>query len=226
MFPRGCWWASDFFGLSATMAILHRAWGMTLRWILSREGPMLNTELHQISSQVSRRWWIPMVVGFAWLIIAVVVLRFDIRSVTTIGLLLGAVFLLSAVYQFALAGIQGGGWAVLRVILGVLFIGGAIWSFVTPYGAFWSLASVFGLLLILNGGFDIVYSAMAQPVNPTWWLGLIVGILEIALGFWASQQYITAQASLLILWVGFFAIFRGISDLVLAFELHATSSND
>jgi len=187
---------------------------------------MLNTELHQISSQVSRRWWIPMVVGFAWLIIAAVVLRFDIRSVTTIGLLLGAVFLLSAVYQFALAGIQGGGWAVLRVILGVLFIGGAIWSFVTPYGAFWSLASVFGLLLILNGGFDIVYSAMAQPVNPTWWLGLIVGILEIALGFWASQQYITAQASLLILWVGFFAIFRGISDLVLAFELHAASSND
>ena len=46
------------------------------------------------------------------------------------------------------------------------------------------------------------------------------------MGFWASQQYITAQARLLILWVGFFAIFRGISDLVLAFELHGAGRSD
>ncbi|HTU38534.1 MAG TPA: DUF308 domain-containing protein [Acidimicrobiales bacterium] len=182
---------------------------------------MLNTELAQIQSRISRRWWIPLVVGFLWLIVGVIVLRFDVSSVATIGLMLGAVFLLAALYQFGMAGIQGGGWAVLRIILGVLFIGGAIWSFVSPYNAFWSLAAAFGFLLILNGGFDIAYSAMAQPVNPTWWLGLVVGILEVALGFWASQQYIGARATLLVLWVGFFAIFRGISDLVIAFELHA-----
>jgi len=62
---------------------------------------------------------------------------------------------------------------------------------------------------------------MAQPINPAWWLGLVAGILEIALGFWASQQYIAARATLLVLWVGFFAIFRGISDLVIAFEVHS-----
>jgi uncharacterized membrane protein HdeD (DUF308 family) len=182
---------------------------------------MLHSEVNQLSSRLSRRWWVFLIIGFAWLIIAVVVLRMDIRSVTTIGLLLGAVFLFSALYQFSLAMLRGGGWAVLRIALGVLFIGGAIWSFVSPYDAFWSLAAAFGLLLILNGGFDIVYSAMAQPINPTWWLGLVTGILEVALGFWASQQYIGARATLLILWVGFYAVFRGISDLVLAFEVHA-----
>ncbi len=179
---------------------------------------MLHSELHEMPSQLSRRWWLFLLAGIAWLIIAVVVLRMDIRSVTTVGLMLGAVFLFSAVYQFALAAIQGGGWAVFRVTLGVLFIGGAIWSFVSPYDAFWSLAAAFGLLLILNGTFDIVYSAMAQPINPLWWLGLLTGILEVGLGFWASQQYIGARATLLILWVGFDALFRGISDLVLAFE--------
>ncbi|HXW35865.1 MAG TPA: DUF308 domain-containing protein [Acidimicrobiales bacterium] len=182
---------------------------------------VLHSEINKFSSQLSRRWWAFLLMGLVWLIIAAIVLRFDISSVATIGLLLGAVFLFSAVYQFAAAALQGGGWAVLRIILGVLFIGGAIWSFVSPYDAFWSLAAAFGFLLILNGGFDIAYSATAQPVNRLWWLGLVTGILEVGLGFWASQQYIAARATLLILWVGFYAIFRGISDLVLAFEVHS-----
>ena len=41
--------------------------------------------------------------SFVWLAIAVIVLRFDISSVATIGLLLGAVFLFSVMYQFGLA---------------------------------------------------------------------------------------------------------------------------
>ena len=180
-----------------------------------------DSELHELSSQWSRRWWVFLVTGFVWLAIAVIVLRFDISSVATIGLLLGAVFLFAAIYQFGLAALQGGGWAVVRVILGVLFIGGSIWSFLSPYNAFWALAAAFGLLLILNGAFDIAYAATAQPINPLWWLGLVVGILEIGLGFWASQQYVAVRANLLILWVGFYAIFRGIGDLVLAFEVHA-----
>ena len=52
-----------------------------------------------------------------------------------------------------------------------------------------------------------------------WWLGLVVGILEIFLGFWASQQYRPVQGALLLIWVGFFALFRGISEIVIAFEL-------
>jgi len=182
---------------------------------------MLQSELHEVSAEVSRRWWILLLSGVAWLLIAVIVLRFNATSVATVGLMLGAVFLFAAAQQFALAVLQGGGWAVLRVALAVLFIGGAIWSFVTPYDAFWSLAAAFGLLLILNGAFDITRSIMAQPINPVWWLGLVTGILEIALGFWASQQYVAARATLLVLWVGFFAIFRGISDLVVAFEVRS-----
>jgi uncharacterized membrane protein HdeD (DUF308 family) len=182
-----------------------------------------HSELHQLSSRWSRNWWVFLLTSFAWLAIAVIVLRFDISSAATIGLLLGAVFLFAAIYQFGLAALQGGGWAVVRVILGVLFIGGSIWSFVSPYNAFWALAAAFGLLLILNGTFDIAYAAMAQPLNPMWWFGLLVGILEVGLGFWASQQYVAVRASLLILWVGFYALFRGISDLVIAFEVRSVA---
>ena len=82
---------------------------------------MFNSELREVSSGLRDRWWVFLVSGIVWFVIAVVVLRLDITSVTTIGLLLGAVFLFSAVYQFSLAAIQGGGWAVFRVPLGVLF---------------------------------------------------------------------------------------------------------
>ena len=50
-----------------------------------------------------------------------------------------------------------------------------------------------------------------------WWLGLVAGILELVLGFWASQRRLPAREALLL--IGFFALFRGISEIVIAFEL-------
>jgi uncharacterized membrane protein HdeD (DUF308 family) len=103
--------------------------------------------------------------------------------------------------------------------LGALFVGGALWCFVHPYHAFWSLAAAFGLLLIFYGTLDIVQSIASQPVNDVWWLGLIAGILIIGLGFWASEQFLPARGALLLLFVGFFALFRGFSEIALAFEI-------
>jgi len=180
---------------------------------------MLNSELREVSSELRDQWWVFLVSGIVWFLIAIVVLRLDLTSVATVGILLGAVFLLTAVEEFAIVAIRGGGWGVFRVLLGIFFVGGAIWCFVAPFDAFWSLAAVLGLLLIIKGAFDIAYSAMAREINPLWWLGLVAGLLEIGLGFWASQQYAPARAILLLLWVGFYAIFRGISDTVVAFEI-------
>jgi uncharacterized membrane protein HdeD (DUF308 family) len=50
---------------------------------------------------------------------------------------------------------------------------------------------------------------------------MLAGILEILLGFWASQQYRAVQGALLLIWVGFFALFRGISEIVTAFEVRS-----
>ena len=38
-------------------------------------------------------WWAYLLAGIAWVLISVVILRFNIASVATIGLLLGALFL-------------------------------------------------------------------------------------------------------------------------------------
>jgi uncharacterized membrane protein HdeD (DUF308 family) len=110
-----------------------------------------------------------------------------------------------------------GGWKWFHFILGGLFLIGSIWSFFNPFESFYALASVLGLLLILMGSFEITRSIVSRSENELWWLGLTVGILEILLAFWVSQQYFPARAELLLLWVGFMAIFRGFAQIALAF---------
>jgi uncharacterized membrane protein HdeD (DUF308 family) len=163
-------------------------------------------------------WWMFLLTGIAWLIIAWVVLRFTPASLTTVGVLMGILFLFAMFNEILIAAVRTS-WRWLHIVMAVLFAFGAGWAFARPYNAFWTLASILGLLLILRGTLDIITSAETRAINSLWWLGLLAGILEILIGFWAAQQYLRVQGALLLLWVGLFAIFRGISEIVVAFEL-------
>ena len=163
-------------------------------------------------------WWMFLVTGIAWLIIAWVTLRFAPASLTTVGVLMGVLFLFALFNEILIAMVRSS-WRWLHIVMAVIFAFGAGWAFARPLDAFWTLASILGLLLILRGTLDIITSAETREVNSLWWLGLLAGILEILIGFWAAQQYLRVQGALLLLWVGLFALFRGISEIVIAFEL-------
>jgi uncharacterized membrane protein HdeD (DUF308 family) len=53
--------------------------------------------------QLGGPWWILLATGVAWLIISAAVLRFNTTSITTIGVLIGAVFLIASVSEIVLA---------------------------------------------------------------------------------------------------------------------------
>jgi uncharacterized membrane protein HdeD (DUF308 family) len=165
-------------------------------------------------------WWLFLLTAIAWLIIAWVALRFTPASIATVGVLLGVLFLFGMLDEFLIASVRAN-WRWLHVVMGVIFAFGAGWSFARPYNAFWTLASILGLLLIFRGTLDIITSVDARVINSAWWLGMVAGILEILLGFWASQQYLSVKGALLLVWVGFFALFRGISEIVIAFEVRS-----
>jgi Short repeat of unknown function (DUF308) len=174
----------------------------------------------EAAREVSGLWWVFLATGILWFIISLVVLRFDERSITTIGVILGVVFAVACVNEFVIMGVAGG-WKWIHALLGIVFLLGALWAFIQPKEAFWALASVLGLLLILKGSIDIIEAVVTKDFNPLWGLGLAAGIIELLLGFWASQQYYTARAALIIIWVGFAALFRGIGEIVLAFRLRS-----
>ena len=148
-------------------------------------------------------------------------LRFDVTSIATVGALLGVILIMAGANEFAIMSIPG--WRWLHAILGVLFIGGGIWAFIHPINAFYELAAILGFLLLLKGTLDIATAFMTKEINDLWWLGLVVGVLEILLAFWASQQFFAPRAALILLWVGFFAMFRGFTEIFLAFQIRRAS---
>jgi uncharacterized membrane protein HdeD (DUF308 family) len=79
-------------------------------------------------------------------------------------------------------------------------------------------AGVFSFFLVFAGAFDVIYAFSAWRVNDAWWLQLIGGIIELALGFWAAGYY-GRSALLLVAWVAAFALIRGVRDIVLAFQV-------
>ena len=183
---------------------------------------MLSGE-RMIEREWARYWWVFLVSGILWLLIAWVVLRGNQTSIAAVGVLLGVVFLLAGINEVGVAAVVPGGWKVWHYILAVIFFLGALYGFFRPVNTFFALASVLGLILIFYGAFEIIQSIATRPVNPYWWLGLILGILLVLLAFWVSgsdRVYALAQRTYLILfWVGFFALFRGFSQIFLAFTI-------
>jgi uncharacterized membrane protein HdeD (DUF308 family) len=176
-----------------------------------------------IVRQWARYWWVFLVSGIVWLLIAWVVLRGNQTSIKAVGVLIGVVFLLAGINEAAVAAVVSGGWKVWHYILAVIFFLGALWGFIRPVNTFFALASVLGLILILYGVLEIVQGVASRAVNPYWWVNLIAGILLVLLAFWVSgsdRVYALAQRTFLILfWVGFFALFRGFSQIFLAFAV-------
>lgn len=62
----------------------------------------------------ARWWWGPLVAGIIWFVIAWLVLRANVTSLATVGVLVGAVLLVAAVTEGALGSIMIGGWRVLQ----------------------------------------------------------------------------------------------------------------
>ncbi len=175
--------------------------------------------LRAAGRDVSRYWWLFIVSGILWLMISLVVLRFNETSVTTIGVLIGVVFTVAAVTELVVAGAMSGGWMVIHWLLSVVFLLGAIWGYANPKDAFWALADVLGFILVIYGTIEITEAVASRHMNELWWLGLTAGILLVLLGFWTGQQLLEVKAELLIFYVGLFAFLRGIEQVAFAFSL-------
>jgi uncharacterized membrane protein HdeD (DUF308 family) len=183
---------------------------------------MLSGE-RMIVREAARYWWVFLVSGILWLLIAWMVLRLNATSIATVGVLLGVVFLLAGINEVGQATLSHGGWKVWHYIMAAIFLLGALYGFVRPVNTFFALASVLGLILIFYGTFEIIQGVASRAVNPYWWVNLVTGILLVLLAFWVSgsdRVYALAQRTYLILfWVGFLALFRGFSQIFMAFAV-------
>lgn len=166
-------------------------------------------------------WWLYLVTAAVWFVIAWVVLRFDLTSVTAVSILAGVVILAAGIAELFTA-MTAPGWQWLHALLGVVFVAVGIVAFFRPGGTFAMLAAFVGWYLLFKGLLDIIVAFATKDVHEAWWLGLVVGIVEVALGFWAASSFVRS-AALLVALVGAVALTRGVTDIVLAFRLRRFS---
>jgi uncharacterized membrane protein HdeD (DUF308 family) len=163
-------------------------------------------------------WWLLLVTGIGWILVALIVLRFDYTSVHAISLLFGFVAIAAGVMEIAMLFLAEGWWKVLNGLLAVVFIVAGIVAFIHPGNTFAALAGVFSFVLVFAGVYDIIISIASRNEAGAWWLQLISGIILLALGFWAAG-YWGRSAALLIAWVAAFTLIRGVRDIILAFRV-------
>jgi hypothetical protein len=163
-------------------------------------------------------WWLWLIFGIAWLIVGLVILQFDQASVTTVGVLIGLMFLGTAAQQFVVASLVDR-WGWLYVLFGVLFVIAGVISLISPENTFAAIADILGFLFFLVGAFWIIQAFMYREVNELWWLGLIGGVLMVILAFWTGGQFFIDKVYVLLVFAGIWALMQGFTDIVRAFQI-------
>lgn len=162
-------------------------------------------------------WWLVLVAGIFWLVYAFIVLSFDFDTVWAVAILAGITFCAAGVWQFIEASVIKG-WRWLRILCGIAWITCGVLAFVWPGRTFLVLAAIIGWFFLFKGIFDIVFALVAWKELDVPWLLLIIGIIELGIGFWAAGHERNSIV-LLVLWVAAAALFQGISDVIAAFQI-------
>jgi uncharacterized membrane protein HdeD (DUF308 family) len=180
----------------------------------------MRLEENELAEGAARIWWVFLLTGILWLWISLIVLRLNLESVTAIAILFGFVAIGAGINEFFAIPASTTGWKIAHGILGVVFVAAGIVAFFEPAGTFVALASLVAWVLLFKGIFDIAVAVVTHETVRLWWLGLIVGIVEVLLAFWAAG-YFRGSALLLVVWVAALALMRGITEIVMAFRLRA-----
>jgi uncharacterized membrane protein HdeD (DUF308 family) len=183
-------------------------------------GTVGTSESRQVAREMASFWWMYLVVGACWLVASLVILQFDEASITTVGVIVGIMFIAAGVQQFVLAAMADSlRW--LWGIFGALFFVAGIICFINPEDTFAGLADILGFLFLTVGAWWIIRAFIEKAINPVWWLGLIGGILMVIMAFYTSGQFFIQKAYTLLVFAGIWALMQGITDIAKAFVIRS-----
>jgi uncharacterized membrane protein HdeD (DUF308 family) len=167
----------------------------------------------------TRFWWLLVITGIAWIVLSVLILRFDYTTVATVAVLFGGYCLAAAATQTVIGAVSSStGWRIAHGLLAALLIVSGVVSFANFGATFATLTAIISFYFIVRGCSDIV-TAFAANVVSGWWVLLICGFIELGMGFWAAGSW-NASVVVLVAWVAAAALVHGIGDIALGFQIY------
>jgi len=198
---------------------------MTHSTLVEPDEAASNGPLGRLAMSATSKWWVLLVTGVAWTLVAIVIFRFDYTTVATVAVLFGLVAIATAVNEVLVATLSSPGWRIVHLLLAAVFLVIGIVSFIHPGDTFVALAAVMSFYLIFRGTFDLITAFWLSQNLPGSWLLVITGVAELLIGLWAAGSW-NLSIVVLVAWVGAAALMRGITEIVGAFtlrELHGAA---
>jgi uncharacterized membrane protein HdeD (DUF308 family) len=163
-------------------------------------------------------WWFYLVTGVIWALYGMFVLSMRPGSVASLAWFVGFAFIFAGIsYFFTAHRVEG--WRWLFYVAGVLGVIAGLGAFVWPGKTLYVVAVFVAWYLVIGGILSIVAAFMGAK-RDWWWMGLLVGILQVILGMWAIGSP-GRELLLLVNLVGIYMIFFGVAEIFAAFSVRS-----
>jgi uncharacterized membrane protein HdeD (DUF308 family) len=179
----------------------------------------LETSMPDPFRQMANLWWLWLVTGVAWVVVALVVLQFEQASIKTVGVVIGIMFLVAGMQNLVFGTLAAGATQWILWIFGVLLLIAGVVSLIRPEDTFAGVADILGFIFLMIGVFWLIEAFAEREANDLWWFGLISGLAMIILAFWTSGQFFIEKQYVLLVFAGVWALFHGIGDVIKAFQI-------
>lgn len=179
----------------------------------------LTAEVPNPFREVAKLWWVWLATGVFWLAGALVILQFDQASITTVGVLIGIMFLAAGAQNLVFGSLTSGATRWILWAFGVLFLIAGVISLIRPEDTFAGVADILGFLFLVVGVFWLVEAFAERDTNELWWFGLVAGVAMIIVAFWTSGQFFIEKQYVLLVFAGIWALFHGVGDVIKAFQI-------
>ena len=115
-------------------------------------------------------------------------------------------------------------WYIL-LLVGLLFVGIGVWSFVRPLGAYLTLAFLFSISFLVSGIFEVIFALSNRKNIDNWGWTLASGIVGLIVGILLVINPLIS-ITLLPMYVGFVILFRSVTAIGIAFNLKSYAVSD
>jgi uncharacterized membrane protein HdeD (DUF308 family) len=170
----------------------------------------------QAAQDLARNWWVLLLNGALLVVAGFLIFSID-WTISSLATFIGALFIFQGVMEALTTGIDA---RVRRanVVTGLLSIAAGILIIVWPSPGLLAVAVILGAWLVVMGTIALSGAFAARRIIPDWWLFLLLGLAEVALGVLALANPGATLAALITVG-GIWAVAIGVMRIILSFQV-------